>query len=67
MTQKAQRLNHCVLGGDGGESNRPATNFPAISMDSNRIYCLVDKSGLGVESRRLESATKRGVFRHVGV
>ena len=28
--QKAQRLNHCVPGGDGGRSNRPATNFPGI-------------------------------------
>ena len=35
-TQKAQRLNHRVPGGDGGESNRPATNLPLGSVESNR-------------------------------
>jgi hypothetical protein len=34
------------------ESNRPATN---ISLDSNRFDCLVEKSSLGVEPRRLQS------------
>jgi hypothetical protein len=35
--------------GDGVESNRPATNFPGISVDSNRFNCLVEKSGLRFE------------------
>jgi hypothetical protein len=35
--------------GDGVESNRPATNFPGISVDSNRFDCLVEKVGLGVK------------------
>ena len=30
-------------------SNRPATNFPGISVDSNRVDRLVEKVGLGVE------------------
>jgi len=42
---KAQRQNHCVLGGDGGESIHPATNSPGISVDSNRFDCLVEKTG----------------------
>ena len=33
----------------GVELNRPATNFPEVSVDSNRFNCLVEKSGLGVE------------------
>ena len=37
------------------ESNRPATNFPGISLDSYRFDCLVEKSSLGVEPRRLQS------------
>jgi len=41
--------------GDGVESNRPATNFPGISLDSYRFDCLVEKSSLGVEPRRLQS------------
>ena len=28
-TQKTQRQNHCVLGGDGGESNSPSKRSPA--------------------------------------
>ena len=48
--------------GDGLESNRPATNFPGISVDSNRFDCLADKSGLGVEFRRLERAIKQNGF-----
>ena len=31
---------------DGVESNRPATNFPGISVDSNRVDCL-DEMSLG--------------------
>ena len=38
--------------GDEGESNRPATNFPGISVDTNRFNCLVEKSDLGVEPGR---------------
>ncbi len=44
--------NKSRVSGDGLESNRPATN---ISLDSNRFDCLVEKSGLGVEPRRLQS------------
>jgi hypothetical protein len=39
----------------GGGFNRPATNFPGISVDSNPFNCLVEKSGLGIEKRRLLS------------
>ena len=45
---------------DGGESNRPATNFPEIPVDSNRFNCLVEKSGFFVEPRRLQSPIKLG-------
>ena len=41
------------------ESIRPATNFPGISVDTNRFNCLVEKSGLGVEPRRLLSPVKQ--------
>ena len=34
-----------AYGGVGVESNRPATNFPGISVDSNRFNRLVEKSG----------------------
>ena len=40
-----------VYGGVGVGSNRPATNFPGIPMDSNRFDCLVETSGIGVEPR----------------
>ena len=53
------RLNR-VPGGDGLGSKRPATNFPGISVDSNRLNCLVEKSGLGVEPRPLQSTIKQG-------
>ena len=43
---------------DRVESNRPATNFPGISVDSNRFNGLVEKSGLGVEPLRLLSPLK---------
>ena len=46
--------------GDGVESKRPATNFPGIPVDSNPFNCLVEKSGLGVEKRRLLSPIKQG-------
>ena len=39
--------NKSRVSGDGLESNRPATNFPGISLDSYRFDCLVKKSGLG--------------------
>ena len=32
--------------GDGGESNRPATNLPLGSVGSNQVYRIVKKSGL---------------------
>ena len=41
--------NKSRVSGVGVESNRPATNFPGISLDSYRFDCLVKKSGLGVE------------------
>jgi len=53
------RQEMVVYGGDGVESNRPATNFPGISVDSNRFNCLVEKSGLGIEPRRLLSPIKQ--------
>jgi len=49
---EAQRQNHYVLGGDGGGSNRPATNFPGISVDTNRVYCLVEKGDVVTEVYR---------------
>ena len=42
-------------GGYGGA----VTNFPGISVDSNRLNCLVEKTGLGVEPRRLLSPVKQ--------
>jgi len=53
--------------GDGVESNRPATNFPRISVDTNRVDCLVEKSGLDVDPRRLVSPIEQGESRHVGM
>ena len=38
--------------GDGVESNRPATNFPGISVDTNRVYCLVEKGDVVTEVHR---------------
>ena len=60
LEPEAQRQNHYVLGGDGGGSNRPATNFPRIPVDSNRFDCLIEKSGLGVEPRRESHVTETG-------
>jgi len=42
------------------ESNRPATNFPGISVDSKWFDCLVEKSGLGVDLRRFQSPIEPG-------
>jgi hypothetical protein len=65
-TPKVRRQNHCVLGGDGGESNRPATNSPGIAVDLNRFNCLVEKSGLGVEPRPLQSPIKQDRSVYIG-
>ena len=51
--------------GVGVEPNRPATNFPGIAVDSNRIDCLVEKSGLGVAPRQVENPIKQGEFQYV--
>ena len=52
--------NKNMVSGGGVESNRPATNSPGIPVDSNRFNCLVEKSGLGVEPRTLQSPIKQG-------
>ena len=59
--------NKSRVSGDGLESNRPATNFPGISVDSNRFDRLIEKSGLGVAPRRLESPIKQGRFQNISV
>ena len=51
-----------VYGGVGVESNRPATNSPGIPVDSNRVNRLVEKNGLVVGPRQLESPMKQGGF-----
>ena len=51
--------------GDGLESNRPATNFPGIPVDSDRFDCLVENSGLDVAPRRVENPIKQGEFQYV--
>jgi len=38
--------------GDWGESNRPATNYPGIPADANRVDCLVEKGDLVTEVHR---------------
>ena len=40
------------IGGDGGESNRPATNFPGIAVDSNRLDRVVDRNVYVVAATR---------------
>ena len=45
-----------LLSGDGGESIRPATNFPGIVVDPNRVNPMVGKSGLGPDR-----STERGM------
>ena len=64
-----RRRFHCVAGGDGGESNRPATNFPRISVDTNWVDYLVEKSGLDVEPRGVIEGGPglRGVTGQVGI
>jgi len=57
--------NKSGVSGDGLDSKRPATNFPGISVDSNRFNCLVEKSGLGVEPRRLLRPIKLVLSRHI--
>ena len=52
--------NKSRVSGDGLGSNRPATNFPRIPVDSNRFDCLVEKSGLGAEHRRESPVIKMG-------
>ena len=37
------------VNGDGVESNRPSTNFPGISVDTDWVDCLVEKIVLGIE------------------
>ena len=59
--------NKSRVSGDGVGSNRPATNFPGISVDSNRFNCLDEKSGLGVEPRLSESPIKQGCFQNISV
>ena len=51
----------------GVESNRPATNFPGVSVDSNRFDCLDETSGLGVAPRQSESPIKQGCFQNISV
>jgi len=51
--------NKSRVSGDGLESNRPATNFPGISVDTNRFDCLAEKSGLDVDPWRLVSRIKQ--------
>ena len=41
--------NKSRVSGVGVESNRPATNFPGISVDTNQFDCLVETSGLDVD------------------
>ncbi len=48
-------------------SNPPATNFPKISADTNRVHCLVEKSGLDVDPWRLVSPIKQDAFLHIRV
>jgi len=44
--------NKSKVSGVGVESNRPATNFPGFSLDTNRVNCLVEKSGLAATIRK---------------
>ena len=50
--------NKSWVSGVGVESNRPATNFPGIPVDSDWFDCLVEKSSL---ARRLESSMDKTV------
>ena len=51
--------NKSRVSGVGVESNRPTTNFPGISVDTNRFDCLVEKSGLDADPWRLVSRIKQ--------
>ena len=55
--------NKSRVSGVGVDPNRPATNFPGISADSNRVDCLVEKSGLGVKPRPLQNPNALGINR----
>ena len=57
--------NKSRVSGVGVESIRPATNFSGISVDTNRVDCLVEKMGLDVDHWRLVSPTKQGAFLHI--
>jgi len=65
--------NKSRVSGVGVESNRPATNFPGIPADANRVDCLVEKIGLDVESHfkarpvcRRHQSTDRGDISAIG-
>ena len=59
--------NKSRVSGVGVESNRPTTNFPGISVDSNRVNCLVEKNGLDVGARRSEIRIEQGGRRDIMV
>ena len=59
--------NKSRVSGGGVESNRPATNSPRILVDTNRVHCLVEKSGLDVDPWRLVSPIKQDAFLHIRV
>ena len=42
--------NKSRVSGDGVESNRPATNLPLGSVESDQVYRMVKKSWLGVNT-----------------
>ena len=52
--------NKSRVSGVGVESNRPATNFPGIAVDANRVNRLVEKSGLGAERQPESPVNKTG-------
>ena len=60
LSQLIPEGNKSRASGDGLESTRPATNFPRIQLDTNLVHYLVEKSGLGVEPRPLQSTIKQG-------
>ena len=55
--------NKSRVSGVGVESKRPATNSLGISVDSNRVDCLVEKSGLGPKPHPYRIPGDLGVFR----
>jgi len=56
-----------AMGAVETESDRPTTNFPGISVDTNRFDYKVEKSGLDVDPWRLANSIEQGKSRHVGV